>query len=235
MRLLLFSNSTNAGEDYLAYTLPYISNFTGNKNLFAIFIPFAGVTISWDTYYKTVAEKLYQLGISLQSLHSVENALKAIEEAQLIICGGGNTFNLLKSLQDKNLLGSIRKKIVENTPFIGWSAGSNIACPTICTTNDMPIVQPSSFNSLNLVPFQINPHYTDARLEQHAGETREMRINEYLVANPHVKVAGLREGTLFELIDNKLCLKGSKPCRIFQSEKEAQELNPGDDFSFLMQ
>lgn len=234
MKLLLFSNSTNSGEQYLAYTIPYISEFIGNKRLKAVFIPFAGVTISWDDYYKMVADKLVKVGIDLKSLHTTENPVEAVEEAELIIAGGGNTFQLLKIVQEKKLLNTIRNKVVNNTPFIGWSAGSNLACPTICTTNDMPIVEPESFKALNLIPFQINPHYTDATLEHHAGETREMRINEFLAVNPEIVVAGLREGTHFEIDNKQIQLKGNNPCRIFRFGKIPVELSENDDLSFLM-
>ena len=235
MRLLLISNSTNKGEEYLAYTLPYISEFVKSKPTKAIFIPFAGVSVSWDDYYKEVKEKLQPTGIELSSLHHSENPEEAINNAEMIIVGGGNTFNLLKTIQDNNLLDLIHNKVFNGTPYIGWSAGSNLTCPTIKTTNDMPVVEPQSFDALNLIPFQINPHYTDETIQQHAGETREMRINEFLVANPEIKVAGLREGTMLLIENDSVSLRGNKPCRVFTYKQEPVELKTGDDFSFLMQ
>lgn len=236
MRALLFSNSTNAGEEYLEFTIPYISEFIKkNKPLNAVFIPYAAITISYDDYFKLVALKLSQLGISLKSVHQSDNPIKSITEADLIIIGGGNTFQLIACLQQYKILTHIQNKVLANTPYIGWSAGSNVACPTIRTTNDMPVVEPESFNALNLVPFQINPHYTDAILTNHAGETREMRILEYIQMNKQSLVVGLREGSLLWIEEKNIYLKGEKSCRIFKYGNEPKEFYPTDDFSFLMQ
>lgn len=235
MRLLLFSNSTNAGEEYLSYTLPYIEDFLLENEKSALFIPFAGITPGFDNYEKMVSEKLKTLGISIESLHRIGNKTEAILNAKCIIVGGGNTFHLLKTLQDYNLPEAIRKSVLEGTPYIGWSAGSNITCPTIRTTNDMPIAEPKSFTALQLIPFQINPHYTDYIDKKHAGETREMRIEEFLLVNHNVFVAGLREGTLFTINNNSINLLGEKPCRIFKHDQEPQEVFAGDNLSFLMQ
>jgi dipeptidase E len=235
MRLLLFSNSTNAGEEYLSYTLPFIKEFTGQQQINALFIPFAGVTISWDDYYLQVKEKLSQVGVHLKSIHNEEDKILAIHQAELIIVGGGNTFNLLKTIQDNNLTEPIIERVKAGLPYIGWSAGSNLSCPSIRTTNDMPIVEPTSFDAFNLVPFQINPHYTDVVNPNHAGETREARIEEFIELNQEIYVAGLREGTMFLVEDGKIELKGSKPCRIFRHGKSPIEISPGEDFSFLIQ
>lgn len=235
MNILLLSNSTNSGEEYLGYTIPYISEFLKNKPTTALFIPYAGVTISWDDYTETVSEKLKLCGIALQSIHHCNDKINAVHSAEIIIVGGGNTFNLLKTIQDEGLIEPIRSKVLSGTPYIGWSAGSNLACPTIKTTNDMPVVEPESFNALNLVPFQINPHYTDASIQQHAGETREMRIEEFLEANQAIYVAGLREGTMLLIEGESISLKGNKPCRIFHHGKKPVELKKEDNFSFLMQ
>lgn len=235
MKLLLFSNSTNAGEEYLSYTEPYIQEFfQGVENKKGIFIPYAGVTISYTEYYEKVNLVFEKLGIKIESIHNINEPIKAISNAGFIVVGGGNTFHLLKQLQEKNLLETIRKKITEGTPYIGWSAGSNIACPTIKTTNDMPIVEPSGFEALNILPFQINPHYTDKNPDGHAGETREDRIKEFMVANPETYVIGLREGTLLEYQNNRLRLKGTKTARIFKSGMEALELSNKDNFEFLL-
>lgn len=234
MRLLLFSNSTNAGEEYLSYTLPYIEQFIGKQATTALFIPYAGVSISWDEYFNMVSTQLAKVGITLESIHHKANSIEAVQEAEMIIVGGGNTFNLLKTVQENNLIPHIQKKVLENTPYIGWSAGSNLTCPTIRTTNDMPIVEPKNFEALALIPFQINPHYIDEHLEGHAGETREMRLAEFLIANPNMYVAGLREGTMLELTDTNIKLKGNKPCRILKHGQQAQELNAANDFGFLL-
>lgn len=235
MNLLLLSNSTNAGEEYLEYTLNYIDDFVENKPCKALFIPYAGVTITWDEYHNAVAEKLLPLGIEVSSIHHTENAIEAVNDADLIIVGGGNTFNLLKTIQLNGLIEPIRKKVKAGTPYIGWSAGSNLACPTIRTTNDMPIVEPQSFDALNLIPFQINPHYTNELLDNHGGETRDMRLNEFLQANQNMYVAGLREGTMLVIKGDSITLNGNKPCRIMHYEEDPTELEKKDDFTFLMQ
>ena len=235
MKLLLFSNSTNSGDDYLEFPLPYIKDFLGGKTTKALFIPYAGIRISWDEYFETVETRLLRIGIRLHSIHKAIKPEKALEKTELIIVGGGNTFNLLKTIQEQGLDKIIREKVRAGVPYIGWSAGSNLCCPTIRTTNDMPVVEPQSFNALNLIPFQINPHYTDAIMENHAGETREMRIEEFLIANPDIFVVGLREGTLLHVENKSVRLYGAKNCRIFRNGQAPKELSPGSNFSFLMQ
>lgn len=235
MRLLLFSNSTNAGEEYLSYTVPYIRDFLHGKTLSGIFIPFAGISVGFDNYFKLVSEKLSVAGIQLESLHRSKSPGDVLKKSELIIVGGGNTFYLLKSLQDYDLMDIMKEKIKMGTPYIGWSAGSNLVCPTIKTTNDMPIAEPLNFNALNLIPFQINPHYTDFKQEDHAGETRDMRINEFLLVNPEIIVAGLREGTLLLVNGSKITLKGSKSCKIFLNNKQPYEISPEENLDFLLQ
>jgi dipeptidase E len=234
MKLLLISNSTNAGETYLSHCISNINDFIGSQIKTALFIPYAGVTVSFNDYENKVKEKFATFGCELTSIHRFDNPQKAIEQAELIVIGGGNTFALAKRLQDNNLIELIKTKVTNGTPYIGWSAGSNMACPTIRTTNDMPIVEPQSFNVLNLVNFQINPHYLDAHPEGHAGETREMRIEEFLELNQETFVVGLREATMFEIIDNNIKLIGPKNARIFKHGQLPIELNPNDDFSFLL-
>ncbi len=235
MKLLLFSNSTNAGENYLEFTIPYIQDFFEDlKKDGGVFIPYAGVTVTYDDYYSRVNQVFSGLGLELKSIHNFDDPGKAVENSNFIVIGGGNTFHLLNELQNKGLLEKISKKIHEGTPYIGWSAGSNVTCPTIKTTNDMPIVEPVNFKALNLIPFQINPHYTDKNPDGHAGETREDRINEFLVVNPETYVLGLREGTLLHYQDNRLKLKGKKTARVFKSGMEPLELNYNDNFDFLL-
>ncbi len=235
MQLLLFSNSTNAGEGYLEYTLPYIRSFLGSTNKNVVFIPFAGISLGFDRYHMMVEEKLNSIGIFTKSIHRTTDKVKSIYAAEAIIVGGGNTFCLLKTLQHEKLIETIRQSVNKGIPYIGWSAGANLACPTIMTTNDMPIVQPDNFKALNLIPFQINPHFTDFQQPGHAGETRETRINEFLLMNRQVYVAGLREGTLFIIKEGKINLLGQRPCRIFKYGDEPFEKLPGENFDFLMQ
>jgi dipeptidase E len=234
MRLLLFSNSTNAGENYLEYTKNYIREFLGVNPYKLVFIPFAGVTISSESYTKRVKEIFSSIGYTIQSIEDFDEYGKAIEAAEGIVVGGGNTFQLLKKLQTYNLLEPIRKKVLAGTPYIGWSAGSNLTCPTIKTTNDMPIAEPANFNALNLVPFQINPHYTDKNPEGHAGETREMRIEEFIEVNQDIYVIGLREGTLLKVENENLHLLGDKPARIFKKQQAPVELTSSENFRFLL-
>lgn len=235
MRLLLLSNSTNPGEDYLGWGKEYVKSFLGNTPVTAVFIPYAGVTVSYDEYEAKVEKVFAGLGHHVKSIHHAWNPIQAIEEAEAIVVGGGNTWQLVRKLYEHGLMEVIRKRVENGIPYIGWSAGSNIACPTLRTTNDMPIVDPQSFHTLNLVPFQINPHYLDAHPEGHGGETREDRIKEFMEINPDVYVVGLREATLLKLEADQLQLIGNKTARIFKKGRTTQELNTADDVNFLLE
>jgi dipeptidase E len=234
MRLLLISNSTNAGEAYLDYPKNNIRNFLGTRKVKALFIPYAAVTFSYDDYELKVKDRFREVGHDVVSIHRLTDPVKAVMEAPAIVIGGGNTWMLLNLLIKNRLIAPIRKKILSGTPYIGWSAGSNVTCPTIMTTNDMPVTEPSSFRALNLIPFQINPHYLDANPAGHAGETREQRIMEYIEVNREVFVAGLREGTMFLVEDENLSLIGPRNARIFRYGESPAEVRPGDDISFLL-
>ena len=204
MKLLLISNSTNAGEAYLKYPIGQIGEHLQDVTE-VIFVPYAAVTFSYNEYERKVQERFNEIGVKVRSIHHEKNPVKAI-------------------------LSQVKKGI----PYVGWSAGSNVCCPTICTTNDMPIVEPESFKAIGAVKFQINPHYLDANPEGHAGETREQRIEEYIEANPRRYVVGLREGCMLRLMDGKLELIGSRPMRIFKRNQAAYEVQSGDDLSFLL-
>ncbi len=240
--LLLISNSTNAGEEYLQWPQPYIQDFikeTGVKT--ALFIPYAGVNLSdkgieasYDVYEKRVQEVFKKFGVDLKSVHKEDNPKEAAKNTEMIIVGGGNTFHLVKMLHETGLMKTIKRQIKKGVPYMGWSAGSNVACPTLCTTNDMPIAEPKSFKGLKVIPFQINPHYLDAHPEGHGGETREQRINEFLVVNPKIYVAGLREACLFRIKNNEIKMLGNRTLRVFKHGKTPQELNYSDDMSFLL-
>ncbi|MDR2936771.1 MAG: dipeptidase PepE, partial [Rikenellaceae bacterium] len=158
MKLLLISNSTNAGEAYLAHPKEQIGKFLKGVRHVA-FVPYAAVTLSYDEYEEKVRKRFLDFDIGVDSIHHTDDPAGALRAAEAIVVGGGNTFYLLKQLQDLGLVDVIRERVSEGVPFVGWSAGSNVACPTICTTNDMPIVEPRSFHAVGLVPFQINPHY----------------------------------------------------------------------------
>jgi len=230
----LISNSTNAGEAYLEHPLDQIKTFLGNAPVKALFVPYAGVTISFDEYSTRVRTRFQEIGHEITSVHDIDDPVQAVQQAEAIVVGGGNTFHLARLMHLQGLMGAIREKVLAGTPYIGWSAGSNMACPSIRTTNDMPIVEPESFQALNLVPFQINPHYLDANPEGHAGETREMRIEEFIEANPGIFVVGLREGTMFLVEKGTMQLLGPRPARIFKKDQNPRELKPGEDFSFLL-
>ncbi len=233
MKLLLISNSTLAGQEYLRYPLPEIGRFlAGVKEV--VFIPYAAVTFSYKEYERRVQERFAELGIRVRSIHRSVNPAKTIRHAEAIVVGGGNTFALTKKMQEQGLLKAIHARIRAGVPYVGWSAGSNVACPTICTTNDMPIVEPRSFDAVGAVKFQINPHYLDANPEGHAGETREQRILEYITANPRRYVVGLREGSMLRYVDGRLELLGDRQMRIFKNGQDIREVNPGDDLSFLL-
>jgi len=157
------------------------------------------------------------------------------KEAQAIAVGGGNTFHLLSHIYSNALLDVISERVNEGLPYMGWSAGSNLACPTIKTTNDMPIVQPPSFEAVGAVPFQINPHYLDAHPAGHGGETREDRIREFIEVNRDMYVAGLREGSTLRVEGNDMELLGDKPLRVFRFGHDPAEIEPVDDVNFLLQ
>ena len=233
MNLLLISNSTNAGEEYLKYPIAEIAKtLEGISEV--VFIPYAAVTFSYDEYEAKVQARFNEIGIKVRSIHHALNKRNFLRNAQAVVIGGGNTFALLKKMQEEDLLDVIHRRVKGGMPYIGWSAGSNVTCPTICTTNDMPIVQPESFRAIGLVSFQINPHYLDANPVGHAGETREQRIMEYLEANRSRYVVGLREGCMLRIDDNGIQLIGSRPMRIFKKGQPTYEVNPGDDISFLL-
>ena len=234
MRLLLISNSTNAGEEYLKYPINNIKEFLGGVKE-VLFVPYAAVSFSYDEYLRKVQNRMDEIGVKVRSVHQYDDPAAEVAKAEAIVVGGGNTFALTKKMQEQGLIEAIRRRVVEQgAPYIGWSAGSNVACPTICTTNDMPIVQPQSFNVVGAIKFQINPHYLDVNPEGHAGETREQRIEEYIAANPDMYVAGLREGCMFLVEGGKLSLIGPRTLRVFKYGQQPRELSAGDDLSFLM-
>jgi dipeptidase E len=234
MRLLLISNSTNPGEPYLDYPKNNIRDFLGAKHVKSLFIPYAAVTFSYKTYEEKVNERFREIGHEVVSIHHFADPFTAVKAAQAIVVGGGNTWKLLKTIRENNLIEVIREKILSGTPYIGWSAGSNLACPTIRTTNDMAIVEPDSFNAFNLIPFQINPHYLDVNPAGHAGETREQRIEEFIEENPGIIVAGLREGCMFLLENNIIRVIGKHKVRVFKKGQLPVEVGTEDDLSFLL-
>jgi len=244
MKLLLISNSTNYKEPYLGWCFPLIEQFLQNEKKNILFFPYAGVKIgeknteNYDAYLKRIKGVFAEKGFAVTSIHQAKCPIEAVNRAEVIMVGGGNTFNLVAEIHRNKLIGPVRRKVMEGIPFVGWSAGANVACPTLRTTNDMPIVMPKSFNCFDFVPFQINPHYIDPHPEdindmiRHGGETRQDRINEFLSLNPEITVAGLREASALWVENGAITLKGSCNIRIMRHEQPEIELEPESIFDF---
>ncbi len=233
-RLLLLSNSTNFGGQWLEHAEDDIREFLGSDRQQVLFIPYAGVTISFDEYTMRAREKFSELGYELDSVHETNDPVTAVREAESLAVGGGNTFHLVYNLHKYGLIKPIQDKVSAGIPYIGWSAGSNVACPSLMTTNDMPIIQPASFDTLNLVPFQINPHYLDSTPQGHKGETREDRIREFITVNQEVRVLGLREGSALKIIGSSVRLLGKQSVRIFRYGEAPKEHDSDASLNFLL-
>lgn len=231
MRLLLISNSTNYGGGFLDHCADEIKGFLGNAKSI-VFVPYALNDL--DGYAAKTRERYAKMGIEVKSVHEFNDPVEGIKNASAIHIGGGNTFRLLKRLYDENLIPVIREKVKKGMPYIGASAGTNVATVSIKTTNDMPIVCPPSFDALNLVPFNINPHYIDADPNStHQGETREQRINEFHEMNDKI-VVGLREGAWLRIEGEYVMLGGINGARIFRKNEIPSEYKPGAKMDFLL-
>ena len=232
MKVLLVSNSTVYGRSYLDHVEEEITSFlTGAGRV--LFFPFA--LYDRDGYAARAKSRFTAMGYSMESVHQTDNPQKAIEQAEAIFIGGGNTFRLLKALQDLDLIEAIRRRVKAGAPYIGSSAGSNVAAPTIKTTKDMPIVQPRSFDALGLVQFQISPHYLDPDpTSGHMGETQEERILQFLEEND-TTVVGLREGAWLLIEGDSVTLKGSTGARIFRRGRAPVEATPLTQISTLVE
>ncbi len=223
-RVLLISNSTLYGSGYLDHAESEIRSFLSGARR-VLFVPYA--LFDRDKYAATAQQRFQKMGYELTSVHTAENPVAAVNETDAVFIGGGNTFRLLKALYEFDLIEAIRNRVSNGLPYIGSSAGSNVAAPTIKTTNDMPIVQPPSFNALGLVSFQINPHYLDPDpSSKHMGETREERIIQFLEEND-TPVVGLREGAMLRIENGETILRGSTGARIFRKGIEPLEASPG--------
>ena len=208
-RLLLLSNSTDAEGRYLEWPRAELRDFLDGVSGDVLFLPYAGVTVPWDDYAARVRAALAAAGVArLVAAHEAADPVAAVRSAGAIVIGGGNTFHLLRHLYRAGLLDAIRERVAAGVPYVGWSAGSVVACPTIRTTNDMPIVEPPSLRALSLVPFQINAHYNDFHPPGFRGETRRERLDEFVAANPGVPVVGLPEGTLLRVAGGDVRLLG---------------------------
>ncbi|MHC2990088.1 (alpha)-aspartyl dipeptidase [Pontibacter sp. HJ8] len=233
--LLLISTSSTHGTGYLEHCEEEIKALLENKKSI-LFIPYARPGgISHTDYTAKASEAFARMGVALTGIHETADPVAAVQQAEAVFIGGGNTFLLLRQLYANKVLAPLQERAEKGMPYIGTSAGTNVAGKTIGTTNDMPIVFPKSFDALQLVPFNLNPHYLDPEPNStHMGETRETRIQEFHVHNRQ-PVVGLREGSMLRVTGEKLVLKGPLSARIFLQGQPAMEFKPGDDINFLME
>jgi dipeptidase E len=234
-KLLLLSTSTVHGSTFLEYCMDEVKkHFSGLKKI--LFIPYARPGgISYDGYTEIVRKALAQINIEVVGVHELTNIQKEIGDFGGIYIGGGNTFLLIKSLYENDLIPLIRDGVMSRgVKYMGSSAGTNVACQTINNTNDMPIVFPPSFDALKLIPFNINPHYLDPDPNsKHMGETRETRINEFH-SQSKIPVLGLREGSWLKIDGDEITLGGGFPARLFEQNKEARELTDSNQLNYLL-
>ena len=229
MNIILASTSTLFGGKYLEYLEKEITElFTGIDEV--VFIPFARPGgISHEDYNNTARIFFSKINIKLKGLHEFEDKAEAIQSAKGFFTGGGNTFLLVKTLHEENLMTLLKENVEKGKPYLGSSAGSNIGGLNMKTTNDMPIVYPPSFETMGLVPFNINPHYLDPNPDlKHNGETRETRIKEFLTQN-NIKVVGLREGNWIRKVGTKITVEGNQLTRIFEKDKQPYEIEAGSE------
>jgi dipeptidase E len=230
---IIASTSTLHEGQYLDYLLPELQlHFKDCKTI--LFIPFARPSgMTHDDYTAKVASAFSKINISVKGIHEYENQKEALQKAEGIFTGGGNTFLLVTQLYKNDIMNILANTVKGGTPYLGCSAGSNICGLTMQTTNDMPIIYPPSFQTLGLIPFNLNPHYLDPDVNsQHMGETRETRIKEFHAFNS-LPVLGLREGSWIEVRGEKIMLKGNLQARLFRQNQLPQELESGSDLSFL--
>ena len=231
-RLLLVSTSTTFGTGYLDHCADEMRDVLGADVREILFVPYA--LHDRDAYAQRARERFAQLGFALTSMHEIHDPASAVERAEALFIGGGNTFRLLRELRTCGLLEPIRRKVAAGMPYLGTSAGSNVACITIKTTNDMPIVETHGLDALALVPFNINPHYVDPEPgATHMGETRETRIREFHEENDPA-VVGLREGALLRVEGDRMRLCGSAGARLFRRGVLPEEIPAGGCLDFLL-
>lgn len=237
-RILALSSSKVGNSSYLESAVPIIKSFLGSKATNIAFIPFASVDNNFEEYTCKVREALKSLTYNIETVFC-ENAKSIIDKNDVIMVGGGNTFKLLHDIYQLNLLDTIRDKVNNGTPYIGWSAGSNIISQTIGTTNDMPIIKPKFFSALNLIHFQINPHYINQKLEGFNGETRDERLEEFIKINPGIPIVCLPEGTALKMENNVLKYIGKESGILFYFKKDKEHfsrkvIRHNSDLSYLL-
>jgi dipeptidase E len=243
MNLLLLSNSRKPGGGWLDHAEPLIRELLGSGRRRVLFLPFAAIGMSFDAYTAMAAQRLARMGCIVRGAHRIARRTPADFDA--VVVGGGNTFRLLAETRARGWLAPLRRAVRTGLPYLGWSAGANLACPSIRTTNDMPVVDPGGFAALDLVPFQINAHYTERSLRGHGGETRDQRIAEFLAMNPGVPVLGLREGSLVHVEPagttgarrgkaHRATLLLGPGARLFRHKRPVRDLAAGTDLSALL-
>ena len=226
---LLISASSYQDTGYLRHCKNWVKDFLGESGKEEIlFIPYAGVRRSNDEYEQKVIDRLKNKNI--KSIHHYEDKISAIKNASSIAVGGGNTFMLLYTLYKLNLIEPIKEAVANGTKYFGWSAGANIAGKTMMTTNDMPIIMPKSFDSLNIFPYQINPHFISGKLAGHNGESREERLEEFLIANPKDTIYALPEGTALLIEGSEAEVIGHSEILKFEYQKEIEKIEVGTKF-----
>lgn len=234
-RILALSSSRVGNSAYLEKAAPHIHRFLGDRVQSIAFIPFASVD-SYDDYVEKVSSALSALPHKVETV-TTAHAKQIINSCDVIMVGGGNTFKLLHDLYEADLMETIISKVSNGVPYIGWSAGANITGETICTTNDMPVVQPKSFTAFGFFPFQINPHYHNAVVEGFNGETRDQRLEEFLKLNSEKKVVCLPEGTALQVGGGVLTFVGETPGVLLSTENKLiarKEIQSNADLSFLL-
>jgi dipeptidase E len=232
-RLLLLSSSRTPGGGFLEHARDYIRGYYGPKPLKVLFIPYAAVSRSYSEMAGIAGEAFRALGYGFSSLHEAPDPVAAVRSAEAIAVSGGNTFRLLQLVQSQGLLQPLREQVQSGVPYIGWSAGSNLACPTIRTTNDMPIIWPASYEALGLIPFQLNPHYSELLPPEHQGETRDDRLKEFMTLNPGVPVLALRDPSALRLESGRLSLLGEHDAKLFLNGS-IRAVTPQESLQFLL-
>ncbi len=231
--LLLLSSAECRDTGYLRHALPMVKELLVAELNQILFIPFANAAKQYDLYEAKVAEALETLGVAVQSIHHTSDPVAAIHSAKVIVIGGGNTFALLSRIKEAGLIDPIRQVVGNGAVYIGWSAGANVACPTISTTNDMPICQPAGLDALDLIPFQVNAHFIEGQIDGHNGESREQRLAEYLAIFPKERVVALPEGTAIFQKSAQTVLRGEADGILFTSQGR-QIIKRDEDISWIL-
>lgn len=230
-KMLLMSSSRAGKSGYLEHTDEQFRTLLGDKPLKVLLIPYAAVSSSYDNLEAKVKPAFERLGHSLTSVHHVSDHKAAVEQAEAIAVAGGNTFVLLKMMYENNIIEAIRARVNAGVPYVGWSAGGNVAGPTIRTTNDMPIAEPPSFKALNMIPFQTNPHFISGKMPGHNGESREDRLSEFLAYNLKEEVISMPEGTALLCEGDHATVIGETAMLWFRQGGQVEKIEPGTRFA----